>query len=240
MTVDLNQRHVLVVEDDARISALLRDYLSAEGYMPTCLVDGRDVPRLLRKQSFCAVLLDVSLPGNDGYTLCQQIRVVSAIPILFLTAKIEDADRLRGFDVGADDYVCKPFSPREVMARVHALVRRAEGKVGPAGELPYKLDEAGQQFIWKGARLNLTPLEYRLLSLMVSRPGRVFTRAELLDSLHHLFKDVSDRAIDSHIKNIRRKIAAADPGTACITSVYGVGYRFELEPSGERSTTVTS
>jgi two-component system response regulator BaeR len=222
------QRHVLVVEDDPSIAALFRDYLSSEGFIPTCLEDGRDLMRILRKQAFSAVLLDVVLAGPDGFALCHQIRTLSAVPIVFLTARVEDADRLRGFESGADDYVCKPFSPREVMARIHALIRRAEGKVGPAAALPYSLDEEGQQFIWKGRRLNLTPLEYRLLRLLVSRPGRVFTRAELLDSLHNLFKDVSDRAIDSHIKNIRRKISVADPEANCIASVYSVGYRFDL------------
>ena len=223
------QRHVLVVEDDPSISALFRDYLSAEGFIPTCLEDGRDLLRLIRKQTFSAVLLDVVLAGPDGLELCRQIRSISSVPIVFVTARVEDADRLRGFESGADDYVCKPFSPREVMARIHALVRRAEGKVGQAAALPYSIDEDAQQFVWHGTRLNLTPLEYRLLRLLVSRPGRVFTRAELLDSLHTLFKDVSDRAIDSHIKNIRRKVSSAGPAASCIVSVYGVGYRFDLE-----------
>ncbi len=226
-------RHVLVVEDDARIATLLRDYLTAGGFAATCLGDGRDLPRTLRKESFAAILLDVTLPGKDGFALCQQIRTLSAVPILFLTARIEDADRLRGFELGGDDYICKPFSPREVIARVNALIRRAEGRVGPGAALPYTLLEEAQQFIWKGTRLSLTPLEFRLLRLLVSRPGRVFSRGELLDSLHDLFKDVSDRAIDSHIKNIRRKVSLADPATACITSVYGVGYRFDLEAASE-------
>jgi two-component system response regulator BaeR len=229
MTTPSPARQVLVVEDDRRIATLLRDYLTAGGFVVTLLEDGRDLLRKLRDETFAAVLLDVTLPGKDGFALCQQIRTVSAVPILFLTARIEDADRLRGFETGGDDYICKPFSPREVMARVNALVRRAEGRVGPGAKLPYTLLEEAQQFVWKGTRLNLTPLEFRLLRLLVSRPGRVFSRAELLDSLHDLFKDVSDRAIDSHIKNIRRKISAADPTTACITSVYGTGYRFELE-----------
>jgi two-component system response regulator BaeR len=229
MNAGMPQRYVLVVEDDPSIADLFKDYLTAEGFIPTCLEDGRDLLRILRKQTFAVVLLDVVLAGPDGFTLCQQIRTISAVPIVFLTARVEDSDRLRGFESGADDYVVKPFSPREVMARIHALIRRAEGKVGPAAALPYAIDEEAQQFIWKGTRLSLTPLEYRLLRLLVSRPGRVFTRAEMLDSLHTLFKDVSDRAIDSHIKNIRRKISAVDATSNCISSVYSVGYRFDLE-----------
>jgi len=225
MTTPSTAQHVLVVEDDRRIATLLRDYLTSSGFVATLLEDGRDLLRKLCDETFAAVLLDVTLPGKDGFALCQQIRTVSAVPILFLTARVEDADRLHGFELGGDDYICKPFSPREVMARVNALIRRAEGRVGPGAELPYTVVEEAQQIAWKGTRLNLTPLEFRLLRLLVSRPGRVFSRAELLDSLHDLFKDVSDRAIDSHIKNIRRKIAATDPTTACITSVYGIGYR---------------
>jgi two-component system response regulator BaeR len=143
-----------------------------------------------------------------------------------VTARVDEVDRLLGLDTGADDYVCKPFSPREVVARVQALLRRAEGRVTSAAK-PWLIDDAALRIGWRGQWLPLTPLEFRMLRLLLSRPGQVFSRAQLLDMVHHDLRDVSDRAIDTHVKNLRRKIEAVEPGCDCISSVYGVGYRFE-------------
>jgi two-component system, OmpR family, response regulator BaeR len=143
-----------------------------------------------------------------------------------LTARVDEMDRLLGLDTGADDYVCKPFSPREVMAQVRALMRRAEAPT-TAISLPCAVDDAGLRVAWRQQWLLLTPLEFRMLRLLVSQPGRVFTRAQLLDVAHADLRDVSDRAIDSHIKNLRRKIDAVEPGCECIASVYGGGYRLD-------------
>jgi two-component system, OmpR family, response regulator BaeR len=158
--------------------------------------------------------------------VCKAVRQFSDVPILMLTARVEEADRLIGLDTGADDYVCKPFSPREVMARVRALVRRSDGRVVAATQA-WVVDEAGLRIAWRGQWLPLTPLEFRMLRLLLSRPGRVFSRAQLLDSVHRDLRDVSDRAIDSHVKNLRRKIEDVEPGSNTIASVYGVGYRFD-------------
>lgn len=221
-------RRVLVVEDDAKIARLLQDYLRHAGHAAETIGDGRQALRLIEQAPPDLLILDLMLPGLDGLTLCQTVRRFSAVPILMLTARVDEVDRLLGLDSGADDYVCKPFGPREVVARVHALLRRAEGRVG-AGALAgiWSVDEAGARIAWRGRWLPLTPLEYRMLHLLLGRPGRVFSRAQLLDAVHDDLRDVSDRAIDSHVKNLRRKLEAAEPGCQCIASVYGLGYRFD-------------
>lgn len=219
-------RTVLVVEDDPKIAQLLVDYLTLEGYAARPVGDGITALRLVERERFDALLLDVMLPGLDGIALCRAVRRLSPVPILMVTARVEEVDRLLGLDTGADDYVCKPFSAREVVARVRAQIRRAEGRVG-AGQPPWVVDDAGQRIAWRGHWLPLTPVEVRLLRVFVSRPGRVFARAQLLDVLRADDRDVSDRAIDSHVKNLRRKIGAVDPDGEYIASVYGVGYRFD-------------
>ncbi|MBB5205807.1 two-component system response regulator BaeR [Inhella inkyongensis] len=225
---------ILVVEDDPAIAALLSDYLAHAGLKPETCADGLQAWQLFERAGpWSAVVLDLMLPGLDGLQLCQRIRAGSAVPILMATARIDEFDRLLGLEIGADDYLCKPYSPREVVARVRALLRRAEGRlVGQAAtELPgtggFSHDEAGQRLGWRGQWLNLTPVEYRLLRSLLQQPGRVFERATLLDALHaDAFRDVSDRVIDSHIKNLRRKLEALLGQATAIQAVYGVGYRF--------------
>jgi two-component system response regulator BaeR len=221
-------RTILVVEDDAKIAALLVDYLKANAFAVEHLSNGTEVVPRVRTQAPAAILLDLMLPGMDGMEVCKALRRFSSVPIIMLTARIDEIDRLLGLELGADDYVCKPFSPREVVARVKALVRRAEGRV--AGESlagGFIVDDAMQRVRIGDRGLPLTPVEFRLLKVLISQPGRVFSRDQLLDAVHEDFRDVSDRAVDSHIKNIRRKIETAAPGLDCIQSVYGVGYRFE-------------
>ncbi len=217
---------VLVVEDDERISQLLLDYLRHEGFDASTVGDGRSALAQIRQSPPSAVILDVSLPGLDGIEVCREVRRFSDVPILMLTARVDEVDRLLGLNVGADDYVCKPFSPREVMARLRALVRRAEGRVTTAQRL-WTIDDDALRITWRDQPLPLTPLEFRMLRLLLGRPGRVFSRAQLLASIHSDARDVSDRAIDTHVKNLRRKIQAIDPDSDCIESIYGVGYRFE-------------
>jgi len=219
-------RCVLVVEDDPKIAALLVDYLRSDGFNAESLGNGVDAVRRIEKSAPAALILDLMLPGLDGMGVCRAVRRFSDVPILMLTARVDEVDRLLGLDTGADDYVCKPFSPREVIARVRALVRRAEGRVSTAGQV-WSIDEEGHRIAWRQQWLPLTPLEFRMLRLLLNRPGRVFSRAQLLDTLHSDLRDVSDRAIDSHIKNLRRKIQVVDPECQCIESVYGVGYRFD-------------
>lgn len=217
---------VLVVEDDPKIAALLRDYLVAAGCRVDCCGNGAQALRLVRADPPAVLLLDVMLPGMDGVALCRAVRAFSAMPILLLTARVDESDRLLGLDAGADDYVCKPFSPREVVARVRALLRRADG-LAPGADTAWQVDAAGQRVAWRGQWLGLTPVEYRLLSRLLSQPGRVFTREQLLEAAHGDATEVSDRAVDSHVKNLRRKLQQVDPACECIASVYGVGYRFE-------------
>lgn len=221
--------HVVVVEDDTKIAALLRDYLLAAGYTVSLVHDGLLAVAEIRQRQPAAVLLDLMLPGMDGLAICRAVRAFSDVPVLMLTARVDEVDRLLGLDTGADDYVCKPFSPREVVARVAAQVRRAQGRLRPNSAEPHwQVDAAGQRVAWRSQWLALTPQEFRLLRVLLQQPGRVFARARLLDALGTDTLDVSDRAIDSHIKNIRRKLTAADAAAGeRISSVYGVGYRFE-------------
>ena len=221
-----SSRRVLVVEDDARIAQLLLDYLRNDGHQAQALADGQQALSEIRQAPPDLLILDLMLPGLDGVSLCRAVRCFSDLPILMVTARVDEVDHLLGLDTGADDYVCKPFSPREVMARVKALLRRAEGRVATM-QRPWTVDDQGLRIAWRDRWLSLTPLEFRMLRLLLSRPGRVFSRAQLLDSVHSDIRDVSDRAIDTHVKNLRRKVQAVDPGADCIASVYGVGYRFD-------------
>lgn len=219
-------RQILVVEDDAKIAQLLLDYLRNDGFAATAIDDGHLALLHIKKSPPAAIVLDLMLPSMDGIAVCRAVRQFSDVPILMLTARIDEVDRLVGLETGADDYVCKPFSPREVVARIRALVRRADGalRVAPTA---WTIDDAGLRIAWRGTWLALTAVEYRILRALLSYPGRVYSRAQLLASLGAGMRDVSDRAIDSHVKNIRRKLDAVEPGCPCITAVYGAGYRFD-------------
>lgn len=217
---------VLVVEDDPRIALLLVDYLRHEGLQASSLADGQLALHEVQYATPDLLILDLGLPGMDGVSLCRAVRQFSDVPILMLTARVDELDRLLGLNSGADDYVCKPFSPREVMARVQALLRRAQGRTMARAQA-WEVDESGLRIAWRGQWLSLTPLEFRMLRQMLSHPGRVFSRQQLLDSAHNDQREVSDRAIDTHVKNIRRKLQVVNPADDCISSVYGVGYRFE-------------
>jgi two-component system response regulator BaeR len=174
------------------------------------------------------------LPGLDGLQLCQRLRALSAVPIVMLTARADEADRLAGLELGADDYIAKnPFSPREVMARVKAVLRRSRGAAGSAGTPAaspappaLQLDEATQRAWWQGQALGLTAIEFRLLSTLAAQPSRVYPRAQLLELLHGDARAANERAVDSHVKNLRRKLEQAGAGSERIRSVYGVGYHF--------------
>jgi two-component system response regulator BaeR len=219
-------RRVLVVEDDPRIASLLLDYLRVEGFEARSLADGQRALAEVERAAPDLLILDVNLPGLDGVSICRAVRARSDVPILMLTARVDELDRLMGLNSGADDYVCKPFSPREVMARVHALLRRSERRVTVAAAL-WTIDDAGLRIAWRDQWMSLTPLEFRMLRRLLSQPGRVFSRAQLLETAHGELRDVSDRAIDTHVKNLRRKMQAISAHDDCIASVYGVGYRFD-------------
>ena len=218
-------RIVTVVEDDPKIGSLLIDYLTGAGHQPQLFRLGAPAIEAVRLNPPAAIILDLGLPDMDGLAVCRRIRQFSAAPILMLTAKVEETDRLAGLETGADDYVCKPFSAREVVARVSALIRRSEGRVTTVGR--FTIDDTGYRIAWQGFWLTLSRSEFQILAALMRQPGRVFSRAQLLDRLGDDGGEVSDRAIDSHIKNIRRKITAIDPEADPIASVYGVGYHFD-------------
>lgn len=225
--IDITTQRVLVVEDDRKISDFLQNYLRASGYVAEAVYDGRDALRQIERQAPDAVILDWMLPGLDGVSVCKQVRAFSDVPILMLTARIDEVDRLLGLDIGADDYVCKPFAPREVIARIRALLRRAEGKVKTSTK-SWVIDDASFRISWRGQWLPLTRIEFMMFRLLLGRPGQVYSRDQLLAAVHDSQHDISDRAIDTHIKNLRKKIHAVDMGHDCIASVYGVGYRFDM------------
>lgn len=217
---------VMLVEDEATIASIVVEYLQRAGYRTEHLLRGDGAVEAIRRLKPDLLLLDLNLPGVDGLQICRETRTFSQIPIIMVTARVEELDRLLGLELGADDYICKPFSPREVVARVKAQLRRYSA---PLPEPPLlEVDEDAQRISVKSQRLDLTPKEFRLLRLLISHPGRVFSRAQILDLAYDQDQEVVDRVIDSHIKNLRRKIAAHLPDRDIIQSVYGVGYRFEL------------
>jgi len=229
MPLEPGPARVLVVEDEPKLAALLADYLRAAGHEAECVSDGRDAVQAWTLRRHDLVLLDLMLPGLDGLSVCRQLRELGDVPIVMLTARGEESDRLAGLELGADDYIPKtPFSPREVMARVKAVLRRSRAVQRPAASAPpLQIDEQAWRAFWQGRALDLTPNEFRLLRTLAARPGRVFARAQLLDQLHGEARVVTERAVDSHVKNLRRKLELAGAGSERIRAVYGVGYCYE-------------
>lgn len=213
---------ILIVEDEAELASVIADYARVEGYVPAVCGDGLAALAAIRHAPPSLVVLDLMLPGLDGLALCRAVRAFSSVPIVMVTARVEEVDRLLGLETGADDYLCKPFSPRELMARIKAILRRAGT---PAAAPALVLDEAARRIAVHGRALDLTPSEYAILAALARRPGQVLTRAQLLDAARADNLDANDRAVDSHVKNLRRKIEAAAPGLEAIRSIYGLGYR---------------
>jgi two-component system response regulator BaeR len=216
---------VFVVEDEADIASVLVDYLRAAGFEPEHFADGDSALQAALASPPALMLLDLMLPGRDGLEVLRAVRERSALPVVMLTARVAEVDRLLGLELGADDYICKPFSPREVVARVKAVLRRASAQPQPVQGL--QLDEGAHIATLDGQRLHLTPKEFALLATLGARPGRIYSRAQLLDLLYADALDASERVLDSHVKNLRRKLAAVAPGHDWIRSVYGVGFSFE-------------
>ena len=232
---------ILIVEDDRNIAALVQTYLEAEGFATAVAHDGRDGLALARKQTPLLVVLDLMLPTIDGWEVCREIRKISDVPILMLTAREEETDRIVGFSLGADDYVVKPFSPRELVERVKAILRRT-GAAAPAhrdadaGEALRRgglmLDDERHKVTCDGEEVPLTPTEFKLLQALMQRPGKVFSRSELLGRLYPHGEAVIDRVIDVHIGKLRHKIESDPSDPHYIVTVHGIGYRFaELDES---------
>ncbi|MEQ1962202.1 two-component system response regulator BaeR [Xenorhabdus khoisanae] len=230
MSIHSTQYTVLIVEDEPKLGRLLVDYLQSADYQTEWLKRGDEVINHVQRYQPHIILLDLMLPGLDGLSVCREIRKFSDIPIVIMTAKTEEIDRLLGLEIGADDYICKPYSPREMVARVKTILRRCyrpQDIVSEQGALT--IDENHFQARYLERVLELTPVEFRLLKIMSSQPGRVFSRDQLLNNLYDDHRIVNDRTIDSHIKNLRRKLEQLDEDKSFIRSIYGLGYRWEAE-----------
>ena len=231
--------HILIVEDEPKLARLLADYLQADGYTSTLVHDGLEAVAAFRLHAPALVVLDLMLPGLDGISICRELRSFSTVPVIMITARVDEVDRVLGLETGADDYVCKPYSPREVVGRIKAQLRRAgwagTAAAGPAGKPALQMDEASHRATIAGQPLDLTPAEFRLLRTLAARPGRVFSRDQVLNQVHVDGRAITDRAVDSHVRNLRRKLMSATQGQDPIRSVYGVGYSYEW-PQADRDT----
>jgi two-component system response regulator BaeR len=227
----MNNPKVMIVEDEKKIAGVLGDYFKKDGYAVFCVHHGNDVLPFLNGEDLDLIVLDLMLPGMDGLSICREIRKFSSIPIIILTARIEKEDVLLGLDLGADDYILKPFSPREVVARARAVLRRTLGEI-PAERVtlgPFLLRIPNREFRINGSLVRMTPNEFGIVKVLMSSPGRVFSREELVGLVQGYQIDGYKRTIDTHVKNLRKKISAHLPGRDVIHSVYGSGYRFSLE-----------
>ena len=221
--------HILIVEDEPRIAAVLGDYLADAGYTHFWVGDGTAVLQAFLAQQPDLVLLDLMLPGRDGIDIFHELRRHMHVPVIIVTAKVEEIDRLLGMEIGADDYICKPFSPREVVARVAAVLRRHRHVPNPAPAGLLEINAMSGRASVNGRLLNLTPVEFRLLSLLHSGNGRLYSRNALLERLYDDRRVVTDRTVDSHVRNLRRKLVEAGGSEEWIKSIYGAGYRMELK-----------
>ncbi|MEQ1636361.1 MAG: response regulator [Methylococcales bacterium] len=222
-------KNILIIEDEPKLAQLLKDYLSKSDFTTAWLDNGLAVIPWLQTKHTDLILLDLMLPGRNGMDLCRDIRGFSSVPIIMITAQVEEIDRLLGLEIGADDYICKPYSPREVEARVKAIFRRIEA-LSPTTELleGFMVNVEGYEILYQGKLLDLTPAEFILVQILLRFPGRVYSREQLMDQLYEDNRIVTDRTVDSHIKNLRKKIASVIPEREVIVSIYGVGYKLEL------------
>lgn len=226
----MNSSPVLVVEDEPKIAQLLVDYLAEASYPTHWLSSGDEVLPWVRRHAPQLIVLDLMLPGKDGMEVCREVRAYSDVPIIMVTARVEEIDRLLGLELGADDYVCKPFSPREVVARIKGILRRVATQRAQADSyLGIELNQDLYRASVHGHVLDLTPVEFRLLAVLHQHPGRVFSRSQLMDQVYGVDHAISDRTVDSHIKNLRRKLREhqLDPDEEVIRTIHGVGYKLE-------------
>lgn len=220
---------ILLVDDEPKIIRLARDFLEKDGFRVVSASDGVSALAMARRVKPDLIVLDLMLPGIDGLQVCRVLRQETNVPIVMLTARAEEADQLIGLELGADDYITKPFSPRALVARVRAVLRRVQNQVKTpsvvrAGRL--EIDVERHHASIDEQSLQLTPNEFKLLTLLAQYPGQILSREQLLDHLHGAAYASYDRSIDSHIKNLRRKLEASAAQTGCIEAVYGVGYQF--------------
>jgi DNA-binding response OmpR family regulator len=235
-SAEIPRRKVLVVDDEEKITEVVSSYLAKKGFQPVCAGSGTRALELFERERPCLVILDLMLPDLRGEDVCRKLRARSRVPIIMLTAKVEDADAVKGLDLGADDYVAKPFSPRQLMARVDAVLRRAEGEAAALaqvlsfGDGDLVIDTRAAEVRKGGEVQSLTPSEFRLLRVLAANPGWVFSRDELIT--HALGADFNgyDRTIDAHVKNLRQKIETDPREPLYVQTVHGIGYRFAMNP----------
>lgn len=220
---------ILVVDDEPKIARLARDYLERAGFGVLTAGDGPTALAIARSDRPDLIVLDLNLPGMDGLDVGRALRRQSAVPIIMLTARVEETDRLIGLELGADDYITKPFSPRELVARVRAVLRRVQGNVQPPGLVrvaDLEIDLSGHRVSRSGDPIQLTRIEFNLLALLAQHPGHTFSREQLLDRLHGIAYEGIARSIDAHVKNLRRKLEPNPAEPRYIITVYGIGYQF--------------
>jgi two-component system response regulator BaeR len=231
--MNTRQTLVAIVEDEAKLASVLNDFIINAGYRTHVFHSGSDVVSWVKQNKPGLLLLDLMLPDKDGLDITREVRQFSNIPIIITTARVDEIDRLLGLELGADDYVCKPYSPREVVARVKAQLRRASLLAQPRSSSAtgmIQLDPDRMKVGYGDQEQDLTPVEYALLETMFNSPGRIFSRNSLMDRIYQDRRVVSDRTIDSHVKKLRRKLALLIPDYELVHSVYGAGYRYE-EPA---------
>jgi len=222
------KQKVLIVEDESMLAQLMSEYLVQADFDTHWLDNGLEVVDWVRQQPVDFVLLDLMLPGKGGIEICKEIREFSQVPIIMLTARIDELDRLLGLELGADDYICKPYSPREVLARMRAVARRCGAPVQLPRRPSVELCNKSCSAVIKGEKLILTQVEYQLFKILLAQADKVFTREQLMAQIYDDHRIVSERTIDCHIKKIRKKLARILPGTEVIQAVYGVGYKLEI------------
>lgn len=232
----MNNR-ILIVEDEPKLASLLADYLKQSGYSTHHIADGSEVEAWVKEEKPDLILLDLMLPGKDGLSIARDLRRDSEVPIIMVTAKVEEIDRLLGLELGADDYICKPFSPREVVARVKTVLRRLQRPISEPLADGVTLDASRLQVRAGGKSLELTAVEFHLFEALHAEPGRIYSRDQLMDRIYSDNRIVSDRTIDSHIKKLRRKLESLLPDEELIHSVYGAGYKYEPPAFGSAQPT---
>ena len=226
----MSASRILIVEDEVKLATVLRDYLVQSGHYVDMLHRGDEVLPFMADQQIDLLVLDLMLPGMDGFDVCRQLRSTSNIPIIITTARVDEIDRILGLELGADDYVCKPYSPREVVARVKTILRRVQQATMPTNPA-LKTDSATLTVNFGETSLMLTAVEFSLFKTLVDHPGHIFSRDQLMSAIYKDHRVVSDRTIDSHIKKLRKRLSELTDSADFIQSVYGVGYKFEPFPS---------
>ena len=222
------KKTVLIVEDEKKLANILIEYLNKDGFQTNHISTGSKVIPWVRRHNPNLILLDLMLPEMNGKEICQEIRTFSSLPIIMVTAMVEEIDRLIGLELGADDYICKPFSPKEVTARVKAVLRRSDPDyIKNSQSKGFQVNPDQYSITLAGQKLDLTPVEFRLLSMFIEYPNRVYNRDQILNKVFDDGRIVLDRTVDTHIKNLRQKLKAINPESDYIRSIYGIGYSFE-------------